>query len=431
MIASHYNFAGSMAVSLVLNFVATAVKWNRLEKAPNKRLSWILLILQVWPQFKALRTIKMIYNREQGAEVRKKKLLQEIGCNEAILEALPSIFIMTCIWIPSLCLACSNGYGGPKLYDCESGNFTEYAIRMSGSKDHEQIKEYFSYVDDGILEVENYCAVFGSYNDMVWFFITYAISIISGGIGVTKVFQSGPCQLLKCDAPLMGMWSFKFVSCFLSILCTIVGKCLLANVLIGLGDGSRIDRMTRVDAFFIFFCLNALPNMLLAIISLICAIGFNKTLFKVVIGYPVFLIIPIITPFVIGAKTMKCCSQETSRVSHSELGVSKKLSLINVLISFSMLFVSSISPYLIFSNFKDPYVASSKTQPISYMFLISCLPVCMVGMTFSCCTIFHTTFCCCPSLQDSTNSFKKVSVDGLLLDSEDTKSLFIRKPRKS
>ena len=73
IIASHYKYAGSMAFPLLLQFAATIVKWYQLEKSKDKKWSWVFLVLQFWPQLRALRVIKMIYNGDTRADEKKKK----------------------------------------------------------------------------------------------------------------------------------------------------------------------------------------------------------------------------------------------------------------------------------------------------------------------------------------------------------------------
>ena len=56
----HPQFRGCILViisGLLLHFVFTCFAWWRLEPRAQKRWSWIFLLLQIWPQLKAIQVI--------------------------------------------------------------------------------------------------------------------------------------------------------------------------------------------------------------------------------------------------------------------------------------------------------------------------------------------------------------------------------------
>ena len=94
----HWNFAVSMTIPLVLQFLGTCYKWIRIEKKENKIWSCIPLILQCWPQVKALRIINLDVNKKVKAETKKMELMREVTSTKPFLEAFPSVMIMAVIW---------------------------------------------------------------------------------------------------------------------------------------------------------------------------------------------------------------------------------------------------------------------------------------------------------------------------------------------
>ena len=61
MVRLHPQFWGCILVivsGLLLHFVFTCFAWWRLEPRAQKRWSWIFLLLQIWPQLKAVQVSK-------------------------------------------------------------------------------------------------------------------------------------------------------------------------------------------------------------------------------------------------------------------------------------------------------------------------------------------------------------------------------------
>ena len=73
-----------------------------MEKPEDKKWSWILLFLQLWPQWRAIRIIRLLYRNDPRAVDKKKTLNSEITSTEPFLEAWPSVMIMTIIWVHAM-----------------------------------------------------------------------------------------------------------------------------------------------------------------------------------------------------------------------------------------------------------------------------------------------------------------------------------------
>ena len=73
-IRGHVIYGWSMTVPLLLQFISTAYKWIKMEKPEDKKWSWILLLLQLWPQWRAIRIIRLLYRNDPRAVEKKKTL---------------------------------------------------------------------------------------------------------------------------------------------------------------------------------------------------------------------------------------------------------------------------------------------------------------------------------------------------------------------
>ena len=90
--SEHSAWIGFLFLFLFINFLFTSLAWWRLETAEDKRWSWLLLVLQVWPQSRAVRVIWLTWTGHPKAGEEKAKLDMEVGGLEPFLEAMPTAF---------------------------------------------------------------------------------------------------------------------------------------------------------------------------------------------------------------------------------------------------------------------------------------------------------------------------------------------------
>ena len=90
-----YWGCGLLVVGGILaNFLFTALAWWRLEPRHLKSCTWLLLLLQVWPQFKGVQVIWLTMNRDPRAAELGELMDREVTSLEPFLEALPSMFVL-------------------------------------------------------------------------------------------------------------------------------------------------------------------------------------------------------------------------------------------------------------------------------------------------------------------------------------------------
>ena len=349
----HWKYAISMSIPLLVQFFFTIYKWCRLEKKENKKWSWPILLLQFWPQWRAIRIMGFHLQNDKKAEEKKKEMMQEISSTEPFLEAWPSIIIMTIIIIIA-----SNDYSFSK--HCEN------------DKDDEECLEYL----DSIYQPPKYCsdypestevpftgarcAIYSGFGGKIWFFITFSISSITGSLGITKFLQVGPFSVLSTEGPLGGICRWRFALAFLSVLTSMFAKgCFIAifafryilvyilissqeyqnhRYLSSLFVKNVLETFEVTDNPILQLCILLLllgmlifPNMLYSFMCIAYSTGPNKKFIEVILAYPAGWMLPIATYFVIGPKKSSCCCKTYYQWNH--LGFSKFHTIINIVLT--------------------------------------------------------------------------------------------------
>ena len=311
-LANHWKYALSMTLPLVLQFASTIYKWFQFECPKQKRWTWILLLIQLWPQWRAIRVLKLLYKNDKTHQKKQIELLREIGSTEAFLEASPSIIIMTIIWV-SL---------GDAVYianeiDCSANNIPT-------------IKK-------------NACAVFGGFGGVEWFFMTYAISVFTGGLGITKFLQIGPCSMLTEEGPLGGTLTGGFILTYLAVMFSLLTKGLFIAIFVGslqwrfpflffgFSDRQSVPFVFTVILLMLFL-FTLLPNILMSFVIILYTTGCNaKKFFKTIVGYPSIWLLPTVTYFAVGPrKGSECCRRKKTKSQKCEIGFSKLCTIINL-----------------------------------------------------------------------------------------------------
>ena len=80
---------------LTTNTTFTCLAWWRLDTRREKAVTWVFLLLQVWPQLKALQAILLTCRRDVRAALATEVLDREVASLEPFLEAMPSVCVMT------------------------------------------------------------------------------------------------------------------------------------------------------------------------------------------------------------------------------------------------------------------------------------------------------------------------------------------------
>ena len=317
IVNGHWKYAISMSMPVLLQFIFTIQKWIRLEKPESKKWSWLFLFLQCWPQWRAICAMNLDFKNDKKAEAKKKELMKEVTTTEPYLEAWPSIIIMTVIWVSAS--------------DVNATSFNNYTYHCEAYPE------------------KNRCAVFGGFGGAPWFFITYAISIITGSFGITKFLQVGPFSVLSNEGTLGGIFKWRFLLTYLAVMFLILTKGFLIGVFINndymseaLGTWSGTQTLIATSA--LLFGLIIIPKMIFAFASIASSTGCNKKFFRIISNYSRAWVLPIATYLVIRPRKISCCSKQ--KCLKNELGVSKKLTSINMALTV-LIYVAFISYFFV------------------------------------------------------------------------------------
>ena len=339
----HLVFTMFMAIPVLLQFAFTSYKWVRLENREDKRWSWIVLLLQFWPQWRALRIIKLDLNKHETFQTKKKEFMREVTTTEPFLEAWPSIIIMTIIWLSTVTIEES------------FGDHCKYNPDYKECRGHDNNASFYTTPDYCIDHPEkSTCAVFGGFGGRTWFFTTYAISVITGSLGITKFLQTGPFSVLNENGPLGGLLRWKFILAYNAVMLAIVTKgvfiafllnhsivsCLLRYFATDTSEHLTLEELealisSRASKFqLILLVLSTIPNLLFSLVSIACSTGLNKKYSQVIFRYPAAWMLPVVTYFVIGPIQSVRCSRKNTQKYH--LGLSKHCSFINMILTVIM-----------------------------------------------------------------------------------------------
>ena len=277
-IGQHYIYGTSMTIPLLLSFLSITYKWYKIEEPHNKRWSWIFLLLQCWPQLRALRVIRKVYKGYPNANEEKKTFNTELGIIEPFLEAWPSHMIMTAISTQALWKGCD-------VDNCNDVNLVVLHVRMNWTCS--DVPEIYSL---------NRCAVFGGSSDsfrFLWFWITLLTSLIAASFGITKLLMVGPSPILTEEGRLGGILTCSFLTHFLAVMLSMGSKANFLGNIIGMVSGNIDDDPAAPrsagyegDWFLtIVTCilLTLAPNIIMSLVSIATATGCNKKFFQIVL----------------------------------------------------------------------------------------------------------------------------------------------------
>ena len=367
LFGGHWKYAISMSIPVLLQFLFTIQKWIRLEKPESKKWSWLLLLLQCWPQWRAVRVMNLNFKNDRKFEEKKKELMMEVTSTEPYLEAWPSIIIMTVIMV--------------------------YA--MDGRNNPDPSQEFCE------MHPENrQCAVFGGFGGSPWFFTTYSISVITGSLGITKFLQVGPFSVLSNEGTLSGICRWRFILAYLAVMLSIVTKGLLIGIFISVTTSSYVVQeilgipngtQSVIAMTALLFGFFMIPNLIFAFGSIASSTGINKKFIKIIANYPAAWMLPIATYFVIGSRKMPCCSKDKRQ--KNELVFSKKFSAINMTLTV-LIYAAFISFF--YTPRSTGQYANRPLNPYSDELLYAYfIPVLMLSLTFNIIFLLLDEKCCC------------------------------------
>ena len=279
----------------------------------RKKWTWVLLLAQVWPQWRSARVAHLLYKGDTRAQLKKQTLVSEIRSIEPFLESVPTVFIKTMIMIQATFGILNIVSDGDEHVDCT---------------EHEHWEQWKT----------NYCAVFDGLGGVRWFLITYATSLASGTLGLTQFLQTGPTAILSQNGHLRGMLTWKFIIASLSNMFALVTKVVFAGIMMEIaselcsfrGAGGGCFNEIIINSSLIFFTLIILPHIILAVTCVSISTGCNKKLFKIIFGHPAICLLPVFTYFVVGPRRICCNKKDPNYIQQKRLILSKRSTIFNI-----------------------------------------------------------------------------------------------------
>lgn len=206
-------------------------------------------------------------------------------------------------------------------------------------------------------------------------FKSCAISLLSASFGLTKYLKVGPCKCISKGGLLGGILTCRFITAFLSVFFSLPFKViLLADYMAqtrGAFTGSNTEDSAPVNStgsnttdstyhlhlsldtpvsstILIFLILVPfISQLLMPLILLAITIGCNKRLVKTIVTYPALLLLPIYTFFSFGPRSLrKCWGQRQEEYKQNQIMLSKKWTMVNVVLTVIQLIGTIYMYYL-------------------------------------------------------------------------------------
>ena len=148
--------------------------------------------------------------------------------------------------------------------------------------------------------------IFGS--NVVIFQLSLAASGIGVWHGISRAILHGPTKI-KLEGICRTAFFYPVV--YIAVGCAIVTKVVnlvwIFLVLIGeLQFGHFEVVLNSAPAVIVAVSIIFTVNMVLAIFGLMNGVGCNRKLFSIIITYPMFLLLPVFSPFVVSTASWKC-----------------------------------------------------------------------------------------------------------------------------
>ena len=92
MLNGQYIWGSLLLAPVLLNLCFVSLAWWKFEEPGNKKFSWILVLLCLWPQFRATQLLYVICWKGDEERMKEKKWFeQKVGMLEPFLQTMPQV----------------------------------------------------------------------------------------------------------------------------------------------------------------------------------------------------------------------------------------------------------------------------------------------------------------------------------------------------
>ena len=159
------------------------------------------------------------------------------------------------------------------------------------------------------------------------FLVTFATSLLTASLGLSKALKTGPCRVF----PEGGMLSGRFLLLVCANLVTLLGKL----VLLFLTAMVLVDSNSGIWAFYGSVLAVSLPGLIIGLVS-----TWHSRMLKTFFNHPSFFILPIFTCFTFSSsKKTSCCTRDGGPEGHIRFSVNASLCNLFASVLTSVVFV--------------------------------------------------------------------------------------------
>ena len=335
----NYGIGCLMLFPVLLNVLFTFYKWEStdFDTKKEKRFTWLLVILFIWPQYQVVKVILSIL-RGKSKDVwnsMQDKHKKDLSYIEPVVEAIPQFFISTGVF----------GFLFGKRYQrlCPKSTINECVTALNHTVDSMDwgfmlSADWFSENDTAITDV------FGKTTDVfvmeidnnIMIRLTIFMSLFSSVKNIVDYLHNGPLKITSSTKwGKAVVLSARTINLFIDL----VGKFLLGwGITFSLADFHGIWTLFAISSFII-----VLPGLFL-IGPLARVVGLRKYT-RMILKHPELLVLPIVTDYVPGpinggrhypaccrcckfwrCCTWNCCCKRCEVVHTNKVVISKEMS---------------------------------------------------------------------------------------------------------
>ena len=382
-------------VLICLGFTFKVWKDSSFDSSKEKRWSWILVLLNLWPQYQVAKLLGFIIRGISDSDLKEKddKLERQLLYIEPWIEAIPQFFCSISVYFLLSDRDTSEIYKG--FYNAIL--VVEQTAQDGYSEDLNTTCKNGKLIQISFANLSSVSTVFGDTTLGVSNDIMYPISVLISFMGgvkcITLYLHNGP---LKIESKNIYKNIVLVIAKLVYIITSIIGKlfvCAMVEAIMNAVGGNH-----GVYTFVgIIIVLIVFPSLML-IAPLVRYLGI-KSFMAMSLNSPQLIILPIVTDYVIGPVNgygrchsgccccclcccWTCCCNKCRFDEGLEISIDKKLSWIKFMYHFIFLLPIYIS-FLVFYGQNCLYSVDLPWMDYFYRSLFAILPLGLVSFTLS------------------------------------------------
>ena len=368
----------SMLLPVILNLAFNIYFWmvTKFDSETERRFTWLLIIMNVWPQYQVLKLIVSIVRGKDNWKNRQEKIRRDLSYIEPFIEAVPQYFIALGVFGMLVSRDAWEQYG-MKIAEIGILNIVfQDSTSIWQRKEDNKITEVFGKDTLGI-------------SNTIMFPLSLAVSFITSIRSVTDYLQNGPIKI-SSENKLCNIFILIAKVIYVSIeFINMIFFCIVFSNIPT--DGAWI--------YLIVLTIHMMIPLLWVILPITRYLGIKKSAI-LFLGSPQLLMLPFITDFVFGPLNgyrrcnccgskcccsigccfcWCCCCQICRYEEGHEIIISKEMSTIKMIYSFCILLLFCIMTY--FGHFGEG--SAFHKLLITYFVLAGIGKICFVTILYA------------------------------------------------